>query len=101
MKMQKLEVIALIVLTIYLSSCKSFDRTIKRCTINTQDMECYCHDYRMSKAFIGRVGETIAYPIEACNKIIGVMPADYDDLYEAILRDLSPGPEEINHFIDI
>jgi hypothetical protein len=55
----------------------------------------------MSKAFIGRVGETVAYPIEACDKMIGVMPADYDDLYEAILRDLSPEPEEINHFIDI
>jgi hypothetical protein len=55
----------------------------------------------MSKAFIGRVGETIAYPIEACDRLLGVMPEDYADLYEAILRDLSPEPEEINHFIDI
>ena len=84
--MPKLEVIALIVLTIYLSSCKSFDRTIKRCTINTVDMECYCHDYRMSKAFIGRVGDTIVYPIEACDKIIGVR--EWDSIYEAILRGL-------------
>jgi len=101
MSLQTLGMSALIVLMIYLSGCKSFDRTIKRCTINTNEEECYCHDYRMSKAFIGRVGETVAYPIEACDKMIGVMPADYDDLYEAILRDLSPEPEEINHFIDI
>jgi hypothetical protein len=54
----------------------------------------------MSKAFIGRVGDTIVYPIEACDKIIGVMPADYDALYEAILRDLSPEPPQENHFLE-
>jgi hypothetical protein len=40
----------------------------------------------MSKAFIGRVGDTIVYPIEACDKIIGVR--EWDSIYEAILRGL-------------
>jgi hypothetical protein len=82
--------IGLIVITISLNSCNTFDRIVKRCTINVQDGECYCHDYRLSKAFVGKVGETIIYPIEQCDRLIGVMPSDFDDLYEAILRDLSP-----------
>lgn len=80
----------LIVLSICLSSsCRQFDRTIERCSINVIDGECYCHPYRLAKGNVGRVGNTIVYPIEYCDKLIGVHAKDYDALYEAIIRDLS------------
>lgn len=85
----------LMILLIALVSCHSFDHTIERCTIDTTNWQCYCHDYRLCNycaedggPFIGRVSETIIYDIDYCDKIIGFK--DYDVIYEALLRDLNP-----------
>jgi hypothetical protein len=87
-----------ILLTISLS-CNTFDKVVKRCSIDTEHMLCYCHDYRLSKEFIGRVGETETLDISECDKLIGVK--EWDKLYEAIIRDLSKPPEQVNHFLDL
>lgn len=74
------------VLMLFLSACTTFDHTVLRCTINTVDAECYCHKYRISDEYIGRSSETEIFPIEYCDKLIGVPPKDWAVLYELAER---------------
>jgi hypothetical protein len=83
--MRKLIELSLLTNCLSLISCNSYQETIDRCSINVIEQECYCHKYQIGKQ-LGKVGETIIYPLKFCDKMIGVPIDDWTKLYELFLR---------------
>lgn len=74
--------------TVFLSSCKDSFPTIEpqtRCVVVIQETlensYCRCHLYEWNIDRIGRVGESVNYDIQKCNKLIGFEPDTYGNIY--------------------
>lgn len=43
--------------------------------------KCRCHDYRVSKKFVGRVTEPVDRPVEYCKRLVGFRPTEWTDVF--------------------
>lgn len=93
--MQKLKPILIAVLIIFLSGCRDNFPTINpqvRCVNVLMDSQiidgttyysgyCRCHLYEWSSDRIGRIGDSVDYSLEKCNKLIGFEPDTYEKVW--------------------
>ena len=57
----------IIFLSLALVGCKN-EIVVERCIESQQFQTCRCHPYKISKAQIGRIGDSVDKPIEYCDK---------------------------------
>lgn len=89
---------SIILLTIFLSGCRNIpfpSRDIERCSLFINQVEgdlysgkCRCHDYRISKKFLGRVTEPVDHPIEYCKRLVGFRPTEWTDVFVSWFEEL-------------
>jgi hypothetical protein len=70
--MPKIKKSLMILLMIWINSCSNFKKKITRCGIYNET--CRCHEYIIG---VGRVSESIDYPIKKCNKFIAISSDDF------------------------
>jgi hypothetical protein len=46
----------------------------ERCVVSVEFNVCRCHQYRVSPSVVGRVSESVDYPIEHCERLVGFSP---------------------------
>lgn len=94
--MQKLPMIFVLLLTIFLSGCQTTDRVLVRTQkfmsfeiveingkryIDPELSFCLEREYKFSLKFLGPTEKFRNVPIEECNKITGYGPLEYVDVY--------------------
>lgn len=64
---------------------------MERCLIDTALNLCFCHQYQITKDYIGRTSDTISYPIDHCNEFVSMPVNDFikirnafDEYYKAL-----------------
>ena len=87
--MQKLKMILILPLIIFLSSCKDDFPAIapkERCAVvimdTLEESYCRCHMYAWTLSGIGRITESQNYELQKCNKLIGFNVEDTVAIYE-------------------
>lgn len=84
--MKKL-ILAMSALTLSMTflSCSTIKKVVTRCTVDTDNVACYCHDYLLSNTGDAmRVGPTIKHEITKCDKLIGFPPRDWLEVQHII-----------------
>lgn len=90
--MLKLSQKLMLVLTIFLSSCKPTIKIQVRCVnvlldekiiegVSYHSGYCRCHLYEFTSEHIGRVGESIDYDSMKCDKLVGFDPDTFGTIY--------------------
>lgn len=92
--MQKLKVILILLLTIFLESCQSINIKLpiienhERCSSFIVEVEdnlysgkCRCHEYQVSEDYIGRIGESYDKPLDYCSKQVQFSARTWSEEY--------------------
>lgn len=93
--MQKIKKLLILLLIIFLSSCKRDFPAIKiqvRCVnvlldekiiegVSYHSGYCRCHLYEFTSEHIGKVGESIDYDSMKCDKLVGFDPDTFGTIY--------------------
>ncbi len=52
-------------------------KSVERCVVSIEHEACFCHQYEITKKRVGRITDTIDYPIEYCDKLVGFKPVEW------------------------
>ena len=89
----------ILLLIICLSGCsKIILPTVKdqeRCVLSLKYNKCSCHQYRVSKDTVGRVGETVHHSIEHCENLVGFSPMSFIE-YVLFFEEVFKAAEDAN-----
>lgn len=75
--MQKL--LLLTILTSFLS-CTSNELTTVQCSVNLDEAQCFCRNYKFSKEYVGPVGSSWEDKIERCHLMVGFPLDKYSEV---------------------
>lgn len=54
---------------------------IERCVLSIDYQKCRCHLYEISIDNVGRVSDSVDYPLEYCENLIGFRPDNWEYVY--------------------
>ena len=92
--MQLLKMSLMILLTISISGCKD-DLLVERCPVQVEFQTCRCHDYKITRQFIGRVSDSRDNPLEYCDRHVSFSTEDYIKILEALEEERPKSRESI------
>ena len=70
----------IILLSLFLVSCRTPETSLERCLVDIKHYSCICHKYEINKSYIGKIGETYEKPFEYCDKMIGFTTDNWGEL---------------------